>query len=131
MLNSWKARKALFRNFAKHTNHGGEIVRMSIEELERLAVGQGPDAGTYQHHDGADTSQHLVWYQPTIQSRVMDAIQQGGALMTRRQIADALGLRKTPWLVGVIEQLVSAGYLVKIEARTPQGVIMWIYEVRR
>lgn len=107
------------------------MARLTMEELERLAVGQGDDAGTYRHPEGIETSQHVIWYQPTISARVMDAVQQGGALMTRRQIANALGIKKTPWLVGVIEQLVSAGHLVKVEARTPQGVIMWLYEVRR
>lgn len=106
------------------------MAQITIEELERLAVGQGPDAGTYQHHQGIETSHNLVWYQPTISARIMDAVQQGGAV-TRRQIADGLGLKKTPWLVTCIERLVSEGWLTRIEARTPQGVIMWIYEVRR
>lgn len=105
-------------------------MRLTMEELERLAVGQGSDAGTYRHHEGIETSQHVVWVQPTISSRIMHVVQQGGAL-TRRQIADGLGLKKTPWLVQCIERLVSEGHLTRIEARTPQGIIMWIYEVRR
>lgn len=130
MLKSWKARKALFTNFAEHTNHGGENVRITIEELERLAAGQGHDAETYQYHEGIETSQHVVWYQPTVASRIMDAVQRGGAL-NRRQIADALGVKKAPWLVEWIERLVTEGWLTRIEARTPQGAIMWIYEVRK
>jgi hypothetical protein len=105
------------------------MARITIEELERLAVGQGQDTGTYRHPEGIETSQHVVWYQPTVASRIMNAVQQGGAL-TRRQIAEAIGVKKAPWVVQRIEQLVTEGYLTRIEARTPQGVIMWIYEVR-
>jgi hypothetical protein len=105
------------------------MARITIEELERLAIGQGQDTGTYRHPEGIETSQHVVWYQPTVASRIMNAVQQGGAL-TRRQIAEAIGVKKAPWVVQRIEQLVTEGYLTRIEARTPQGVIMWIYEVR-
>ena len=109
---------------------GVVMARFTMEDLERLAVGQGPDADTYRYQDGADTSQHLVWYQPTIQGRIMDVMQRGGAL-TRRQIAEALGLKKTPWLIDRIDRLAAEGYLTRIEARTPQGIIMWVYEVRK
>jgi hypothetical protein len=105
-------------------------MRLTMEELERLAAGQGPGSGTYQYHEGIETSQHLVWYQPTVRSRIMDAVQQGGAL-TRRQIADAIGVKKAPWVVEWIERLVAEGWLTRIESRTPQGMIVWIYEVKR
>lgn len=106
------------------------MARFTMQQLEQLAVGQGPDADTYRNYDGIDTSQHLIWYQPTIYSRIMHVMEQGGAL-TRRQIADALGLKKTPWLVDRIDRLAAEGYLARIEARTPQGMIMWLYEVKR
>lgn len=106
------------------------MARFTVEELERLAVGQGPDTDTYRYPDGIGTSQHVVWYQPTIYSRIMDAVGRGGAL-TRRQIANELGLKKTPWLVDRIDRLAAEGYLTRIEARTPQGIIMWVYEVRK
>ena len=105
-------------------------MRLTMEELERLAAGQGHSLRTSRDYDGPETSRDVLWYQPTIASRIMDVVQRGGAV-TRRQIADGLGLKKTPWLVQCIERLAAEGYLTRIEARTPQGVIMWIYEVRR
>jgi hypothetical protein len=106
------------------------MARFTMLDLERIAAGQGSDAETCQYPDSADTSQHVVWLQPTIYSRIMDAIERGGAL-TRLQVARALGLKKTPWLVDRIERLAAEGHIAKIEARTPQGVIMWVYEVRK
>jgi hypothetical protein len=69
--------------------------------------------------------------QPTIYARIMDVVIQGDRAMTRLEIARALGLKKTPWLVTAIERLATDGYLTRIESRTPQGVIMWLYEVTR
>jgi hypothetical protein len=105
------------------------MARMTIAQLERLA-GQGSGTDTYRDHEDIETSQHVVWMQPTIYSRIMDVMERGGAL-SRLQIAQALGLKKTPWLVDRIERLAADGYIAKLESRTPQGVVMWIYEVRK
>lgn len=106
------------------------MARFTMEDLQRLSIGQGPDAETYQNQDSIDTSQHLVWYQPTIYSRIMD-VMDGGGQLTRRQIADKLGLKKTPWLVDRIDRLVTEGHLERFEARTPQGAPVYLYEVKR
>ena len=107
------------------------MARYTLDQLERLAVGQGDSISTSQYQDGADTSRHLIWMQPTIYARIMDALIQSDRAITRLEIARALGLKKTPWLVQAIERLVTDGYVTRIESRTPQGVIMWLYEVAR
>jgi hypothetical protein len=109
---------------------GVTMARFTMQDLERLSVGQGTGIDTSRYPEGSDTSQHLVWMQPTIYARIWDAVQQGGA-MTRLEIARALGVKKSPWLVQAIERLAADDYLVKIESRTPQGVVMWMYEVRK
>lgn len=103
------------------------LTRQQLEEMEQ----QGRGVDTSQYRDGADTSRHLVWMQPTIYARIMDAVGGAGQPLTRLEIARALGLKKTPWLVAAIERLAIDGYLTRIESRTPQGVIMWLYQVNR
>jgi hypothetical protein len=100
------------------------LTRQQLEEMERQ--GRGIDTSRYQ--EGIDTSQHLIWMQPTIAARILDAVERAGQKITRKQIADALGLHKTPWLVSAIERLAAEGYLVRYEGRTPQGMIVWLYE---
>lgn len=107
------------------------MARYTLEQLERLSVGQGDSINTSQYQDGAETSRHLIWMQPTVYARIMDAVIQADRAVTRLEIARAMGLKKTPWLVQAIERLVTDGWLTRIESRTPQGVIMWLYEVNR
>jgi hypothetical protein len=99
------------------------LTRQQLEEMEQ----QGSGTDTYRYHEGTDTSQHLIWMQPTISARILDCVERAGQPISRRQIADALGLRKTPWLVSAIERLAAAGYLIRYEGRTPQGMIVWLY----
>lgn len=105
------------------------MTTFTMKQLEAMA-GQGDGADTYQNHSDTDTSRSIVWMQPTIYSRIVDVVSRGGA-MTRRQIADALQLKKTPWLVTAIERLVSEGHLIKFNSVTKQGVIMCVYEVAK
>lgn len=106
------------------------MARFTIEDLQRLA-GEGRSTDTSRYPDGTDTSQHLLWVVPTISARIWDAVNRSGGALTRRQIADALGLKKTPWLCQCIERLVAEGYLVRTEGRSPQGFAMYWYEVKR
>jgi hypothetical protein len=51
--------------------------------------------------------------------------------MTRGEIAKGLDLKKTSWLNGIIECLVTDGYLVRHEGTHTNGVGMFWYEVQR
>lgn len=105
------------------------MTTFTMKQLEALA-GQGSSADTYQHQTGSKTSRPIVFMQPTIYSRIIDIVNRGGA-MTRRQIADALQLKKTPWLILAIEKLAAEGYLIKTSSVTKQGVLLWLYEVAK
>lgn len=102
---------------------------MRIDELERLAAaeraGQGHGHDTSQHSIG-----HVTFYRPpTIQERIYNAVLTHGGAATRGQIAAALGLCKTPWLVAAIERCVYDGYLRRSHGRWKNGVLMYVYEV--
>lgn len=103
-------------------------MKLTREQLETI-VEQGSGISTCRYQNGTDTSQHLVWMQPNIYARIHDACERAGQPLTRLQIARALGLSKTPWLVSAIERLANEGYLTRLEGRTPQGVVVWLYEV--
>lgn len=47
--------------------------------------------------------------------------------VTRAQIAKHLGYKKTPWLNGIIERMVTDGFLISIESRWKNGVPMYYY----
>lgn len=102
-----------------------------MEELERLAVGQGDSPETSRDHRSPGTSRNLVWYQPTIYARILDVVSGAGQPMTRLEIARALGIKKTPWFRQALDRLVTEGELNRIEARTAWGALVWLYEVRR
>lgn len=99
----------------------------SRNDLERLA-GEGDSSATYRNSNSSATFHYPTLMRPTLQSRIYDAVVKGGT-MTRRQIADALGVKKAPWVNAAIEQLVSDGYLVKYEAQSDKRSFMWLYEV--
>jgi hypothetical protein len=106
-------------------------MRLTMEELERLAEGQGHSLRTSRDYDGPETSRDVVWYQPTIAALIMDALERAGQPMTRLEIARALNKKKTPWLRDAIERLVEAGEVTRFEGRMPWGAPVWLYEVRR
>jgi hypothetical protein len=107
------------------------MARYTLDQLERLAVGQGNGPGTSRDQDSPGTSQDVIWMQPTIAALIMDVVDRAGQPMTRLEIARALGKKKTPWLRDAIERLVNDGHLTRIEGRAPWGTIMWLYEVKR
>lgn len=101
----------------------------SMDDLKRL-VGEGDSSGTYQHSNSSGTSQHPTLMRPTLESRIYDAVVRGGTL-TRRQIADSIGVKKAPWVNAAIEKLVDQGYLVRYESQSNQRMLMYVYEVAR
>lgn len=107
------------------------MARITIEELERLAAGQGHGFRTSRDYEGPETSRDVVWYQPTIAALIMDALERAGQPMTRLEIAKAVGKKKTPWLREAIERLVESGHVNRFEGRMPWGAPVWLYEVKR
>ena len=60
------------------------------------------------------------------ESLILQMIEHRGA-MTRREIATSLHRKKTPWLVGVIMDLVADGRLAEFERVNRWGKKEWVY----
>lgn len=58
---------------------------------------------------------------------IMEALQDGPK--TRTQIARQLGRRKTPWLIGLCEELVSVGLICRGYSVTHNGLTVIVYGV--
>lgn len=83
------------------------------------------------HVTSRDYSGHVTFYRPpTPQEKVYDVVAEAGRAVTRGDIAKALGWKKTPWLTGIIEGLVSDGYLSRTHHVWKNGCLMYRYEVR-
>lgn len=66
-----------------------------------------------------------------IRREIWDACYQQGRPLSRTEITRTLGLKKTPWLIAQIEQLVIEGYLLRSQDRLKNGIHFWTYEVAR
>jgi hypothetical protein len=66
-----------------------------------------------------------------IRREIWDACYEQGRALTRTEIARALGLKKTPWLIAQIEQLTIEGYLLRSQDWLKNGLHYWTYEVAR
>ena len=101
----------------------------TIETLERLLSEGGRD-NTSQNHNGHDTS-HVPPLAPAhIRSRIYRVVLDATEAVSRAQIAKALKIKKTPWLLQAIEGLVSDGYLTRSQSIRPNGVVMYWYKVK-
>lgn len=98
----------------------------TLQDLKRLAAG----SSTSQHQNDSGTSQRLP-ARPDIRRDVYTAVMMAGHPVRRAEIAKLLGLKKTPWLVATIEELVDSGYLVKHVDQQPQQLPTFYYELRR
>lgn len=103
-----------------------------IADLERLVAlaEQGRDAGTYQHQSDTSTSQPPS-PKADIRRDVYTAVIMSGTWVKRAEIAKLLGLKKSPWLIAAIEELVTAGYLIKHVEQRPNQLPITYYDVRR
>lgn len=94
--------------------------QFTIAELEALVRLKGEG-------DRHDTSRDHV----PVQDRIVDALQRAGQPLSRGEIAEALKLKKTPWLMNAIEGLVYHGVLTRHETIRYNGMLMYFYEVKR
>lgn len=106
-------------------------MKFTMEDLERLAVGQGVGPETSRDLNSPETSRDVVWMQPTISALIMDVVSRAGRAMTRLEIARALNKKKSPWLRAAIDRLVTEKQLTRTEGRTSWGAPVWLYEVAR
>lgn len=103
-----------------------DLRAMPRDERGRLLVGEGSGYDTSRYQYGHDTFPH----EPTIRERIYAVVLASGGAVSRTQIAKALGLRKTPWLISSIESLVMDGYLGRQHHAWKNGALMYLYEVK-
>jgi hypothetical protein len=106
--------------------------QFTMQDLDRLveAKGQGSDRVE------ARPQSRYVPYQPPrskrdIQRAIYNAVYNAGGAVTRRQIAEAIGIKKTTWLEAHIERLVQDCHLVRTATPYRPGMMMYFYEVQR
>lgn len=100
-----------------------------IADLERLvAIEQGTGSSTSQHQSDSTTFQPPS-HKMDIRRDIYTAVMMSGCLVSRAEIAKLLGLKKTPWLVAAIEELVNAGYLLKYIQERRNQLPIYFYTV--
>lgn len=102
----------------------------TMEELEYLVLvkGQGDSVVTAQHSTGVSTY-HPPPVRRDIRRAIYNVVYEAKRAVSRLEIARLLGLKKTPWLLAAIEELVAANYLVKHLTSLSNGMPMYFYEV--
>lgn len=101
----------------------------TLQDLERLVQGGSND--TSRNQGDHDTSHQPPLAPAHIRTRIYNAVVKANGVVSRADIAKALGVKKTPWLLQSIEGLVSDGYLTRTQTIRANGVVMFWYEVKR
>lgn len=102
----------------------------TMQDLERLsAIEQGDSSSTSQHQNDSSTSQNVPRPKSDVRRDIYTAVMMAGCLTSRGEIAALLGLKKSPWLVQAIEELVNAGYLLKYVQERPNQLPIYFYTV--
>ena len=92
-----------------------------------IAVGQGGHA-TLRNQTSHETSHTPPSFAKDIKRDILTLLyMRTGESLSRAQIAKALDLKKTPWLITNIELLVQRGYIQRIESTWRNGCQMFFY----
>lgn len=105
-------------------------MQFTIAELEKLVGSEGGN-NTSQDHIGNDTSHSAPLAPVHIRERIYNVCKRADGAVSRADIARALKVKKTPWLIASIEGLVGDGFLTRFETIRANGVLMYWYEVVR
>lgn len=104
----------------------------TMQDLERLtAIEQGSGVDTSQPQVDLNSSYHPPKLERGIDRKIYDVLYRAGDWQSRSEVAKALKLKKTGWLIASIEQLVSKGYVTKTETTRPNGMKHFWYAVAR
>lgn len=61
-------------------------------------------------------------------NRIFDFVRYGnGAFYTRAEIARGVGLKKSPYLIQLLDQLVTDGHLFAAQDTAKNGTVMFLY----
>ncbi len=85
--------------------------------------------------EGRPQSRHVPYQPPPlkrdIQRSIYNAVYESSLAVSRRQIADLIGVKKTTWLEDHIERMVRSRHLIRTEKPYRPGINQYFYEVRR
>ncbi len=106
------------------------MAHYTMNQLRWLAdqAEQGDRNITSRDPSGHVTSRYPSLHQKSIREKIFDVVIKSGGVVSRSEIAKALGIKKTPWLHNNIETLVSDGHLIKHQSLWKNGVAMYYYE---
>jgi DNA-directed RNA polymerase specialized sigma subunit len=77
------------------------------------------------------TSRNLPSSHRDVEREIYLFVSTSGRAVSRAEIAKHLELKKTNWLFGKIDSLVSSGFLSRNHGRHKNGVLMYFYEVNQ
>lgn len=88
-------------------------------------------SATYRDSKGSVTSREVSLTEPTTLERIYILVRDAnGAWLTRAEIAKAVGLKKSPYLHGLIEQLVGAGWIERYVGQSAsRNMVMYWYRL--
>lgn len=108
------------------------MTKIDLREAPRSSSGQlalpGFSIVTSQDQNGNETFHQVPNFQRDIKQEIYLYVQQHPNCSTG-QIAKAVNLKKTPWLISKIKELVKDGYLTQHHTTWKNGVLMYLYEV--
>lgn len=80
-------------------------------------------------------SRHVPYQPPPlkrdIQRSIYNAVYEADRAVSRRQIADLIGLKKTTWLEDHIERMVRSRHLIRTEKPYRPGINQYFYEAAK
>jgi hypothetical protein len=111
---------------------GDMMTSFTMAQLEALsAIEQGSGVDTSQDHFDLNTSYNPPKLERGINRQIYDVLYRSADWQSRAEIAKALKLKKTGWLIAAVEQLVENGYVTKTETTRSNGMKHFWYAVTR
>ena len=59
--------------------------------------------------------------------QIFDVIMEAEKPLSRREICEAIGLKKSPHITDIIEELVTERHVIKLQDMMPNGSIIYVY----
>lgn len=105
-----------------------DLRQVPRDETGRIIDAAGRDYVPSQYQNGNVTWHEVPEFRRDIRRDVYVFVLEN-PMCNRAAIAKGLHLKKTPWLIATIEDLVQRGYLSKTETPWRNGVPMFLYVV--
>lgn len=101
------------------------------DEQGRIAVEKGDGHDTSRYQNGHETSRSIPSFTVDIKRKIFIIVMTAGRAVNRSYICQELKLKKTPWIISQIEELVEKGYLERHHTAWRNGCLMYEYTLKR